>query len=228
MSASAAKARRKSEASSSSCSGGAIPLINAAESPLAWLFSRRDKDGSPLIAAHEFAAGERFRRDYTFAALMPRTTMNWSTLGGRAERRSGGGGTILPDAALDARARVDAALTALGPDFGNLLIDVCCHLRGLADIERTNAWPQRSGKVVLRLALGALARHYGIDPAARGPDRAVTRHWGSRDFRPHLEIGAISCRPDDTDRLESAQEHPPIRLEQADRQAAAQALEAGG
>ncbi|WP_237154859.1 DUF6456 domain-containing protein [Oryzibacter oryziterrae] len=163
------------------------PQINAAESPLAWLFSRRDKDGAPLIAAHEFAAGERFRSDYTFAALMPRTTMNWSTIGGRAERRSGaGGGAVLSDAVLDARARVDAALTALGPDFGNLLIDVCCHLRGLVEVERDKAWPQRSGKVVLRLALAALARHYGLDPEARGGARSLSRQWGSPDFRPTL------------------------------------------
>jgi len=52
-----------------------------------------------------------------------------------------------------------------------------------------HGWPQRSGKVILKLALTRLARHYGIkgaeDPA--GPMRMRLRHWGTEDFRPSLE-----------------------------------------
>ena len=66
----------------------------------------------------------------------------------------------------------------------SVAIDVCCHFAGLADIERLHGWPQRSGKVVLRLALAALARHYGIDAEATGGERTATRHWGAPDFRP--------------------------------------------
>ncbi|WP_026782523.1 DUF6456 domain-containing protein [Pleomorphomonas koreensis] len=158
--------------------------FDAAESPLGWLRSRKDKAGEPLISADEFEAGERLRRDYTLAGLIARTTMNWDGLGGRAERRSAGGGRDLNAASLDARARVNAVIRGLGPDLASVAIDVCCHFAGLADIERLHGWPQRSGKVVLRLALAALARYYGIDAEATGGERTATRHWGTSDFRP--------------------------------------------
>lgn len=151
--------------------------VDIAESPLAWLASRRDRDGRPLISAAELLAGERFRADYERAGLVARTTMNWMALGAANERRSGGGGAPLTDAALDARARVGAAILALGPELASLAVDVCCAFSGLAEAERRRGWPQRSGKVVLRLALSALARHYGLSEQARGAERGSLRRW---------------------------------------------------
>ena len=73
-----------------------------------------------------------------------------------------------------------------------MLIDVCCHLKGLEEAERAAGWPQRSGKVVLQLALTRLARHYGIGDgrAARHARAAAVRHWGSEDYRPLFELPA--------------------------------------
>ncbi len=71
-----------------------------------------------------------------------------------------------------------------------MLIDVCCHLKGLEEAERAAGWPARAGKVVLQLALTRLARHYGIGSAteAQAPRAAAVRHWGSDDYRPLFEL----------------------------------------
>lgn len=159
--------------------------LDLAESPLLWLRSRRDRTGEPLIDDRQFMAGERFRRDYTTAGLVARTTMNWETIGGPAERRAGGNrGANVSDRAIDARRRVARAMEAVGPDLANILVAVCCEFRGLGEFERDHAWPSRSAKVVLRLALNALARHYGLDPGAKGPARGRRRHWGAAGYRP--------------------------------------------
>ncbi|KAB2851605.1 MAG: ATPase [Hyphomicrobiaceae bacterium] len=160
------------------------PLINAAESPLAWLRKRKDKDGKCLIAEDEYAAGERLRADHCFASLVPRVTASWDPSGAsRRQSRNGPGAFEIRDEVLAARQRVQRALVAVGPELSGILVDVCCHLKGLETAERESELPPRSGKVLLQAALGALARHYGF---RQTPTHRQVLHWGEQDYRPHL------------------------------------------
>lgn len=139
--------------------------VNKAESPLYWLRSRKDKSGKPLLSDRQFQAGERLRRDFTLGNLQPQTTASWSIATGGANRRRRHGARTnsdqnSTDTALAARDRFNQAITAVGPELADPLIEVCCFLRGVEETETKLAWPKRSGKLVLRLALSALARHY--------------------------------------------------------------------
>src|SRR5437016_5171004 len=127
-------------------------VVDEIESPLVWLSRRRGRDGRALIEPHQLQAGEKLRLDFTQAHLMPRTTSNWSTPLG-SDRRSGERAGQSTETMIAARQRIHRALDTVGPEFAGLLLDICCFLKGLEDIERERAWPARSGKVVLQLAL---------------------------------------------------------------------------
>ena len=166
------------------------PRRNDAESPLAWLHHRLDKDGRPLVDAIQFDAGERLRADLFFAQMTPRTTSSWSDIPqSSGPRAAPGAGLDMSDRLVAARQRVSSAIDAVGPELAGILIDVCGHLQGLEAIERREKWPQRSAKLVLQKALNALARHYGLLP----PETAVSlitrrsRHWGAVDYRPRID-----------------------------------------
>jgi hypothetical protein len=153
--------------------------VDDAESPLAWLARRRGRDGRPMIEPHQLLAGERLRADFTRAHLMPRTTANWESP--ISSDRRGGGAGASTDTMIAARQRVNQALEAAGPEFAGLLVDICCFLKGLEDIERSRAWPTRSAKIVLQLALDRLARFYGYAVEAKGPGQTAIRTWLADD-----------------------------------------------
>jgi hypothetical protein len=156
--------------------GYAKVTVDNGESPLTWLARRRGRGSRSYVEPHQLQAGERLRADFTFANLMPRTTSNWSSP--IAKTRAGGGGIAhVTDAMVAARQRVHHALDAVGPEFAGLLLDVCCFLKRLEDVERDRIWPARSAKVVLQLALDRLARHYGYAAQTRGQAHSPIRTW---------------------------------------------------
>jgi Domain of unknown function (DUF6456) len=154
-------------------------IVDEAESPLAWLARRKGRDGRALIEPVQLQAGERLRADFTRSQLMPRTTANWNVA--VTYDRGGNNPLTFTETVIAARQRVRAALSAVGPEFSGLLVDVCCFLKGLADVERERAWPPRSAKVVLQLGLERLARHYGLGAEARGRAHAPVRTWLAPD-----------------------------------------------
>nr|WP_246206358.1 DUF6456 domain-containing protein [Propylenella binzhouense] len=169
--------------------GGDRPPIlrNADESPVATLAQKR-AGRPPYLGSAAVAAAERLRADFERAQLQPRMTASWSATVTSGRRTGGRGGTAdLTDASLAARIRVDEAVAAVGPEFAGVLLDICCFLKGLETVEREREWPARSAKLVLKLALSALSRHYGLCEAAEGPQRSKgVRHWGAADYRPTI------------------------------------------
>jgi hypothetical protein len=133
---------------------------NMAESPLVALSRRKEKDGRPFLSERMVSAGERLREDFEMAQMGPRIAQNWDrflTAGHRGAFAGDGGMAEGPKAARD---RVLAALTDLGPGLGDVVLRCCCFLEGLETMERRMGWSARSGKIVLRIALQRLCRHY--------------------------------------------------------------------
>lgn len=163
---------------------------SGSESPLAWLHARRDRRGRRLVSHAQLEAGERFQADFWHAQMGPRVTSSWSPTppAHGAPQGSPGVGVEMAESVVAARQRVAAALKAVGPELSGIIVDVCGLQLGVEAIEQRLGWPQRSGKIVLGLALDRLARHYGIIAPARGggQDGAI-RHWGAGDYRPTLD-----------------------------------------
>ena len=136
--------------------------VNLAENPVAVLGRRRDRDGKPFLEPDLIAAAERLRQDFEIAQMGPRVAQNWERfLTGGADRGGFGadaGG--LGNGPRAARDRVAAALRDLGPGLADMVLRCCCFLEGLETAEKRLGWSARSGKIVLRIALMRLRRHY--------------------------------------------------------------------
>ena len=182
----------KNEGIKGRCTGFATAMVegraqtvalNLDESPLAALMRRRGKDGAAFLTIDEFNAGERLRADFTRGCMMQRVSANWSAAVSGGRRGGSDGLANLTDQALAARQRLDKALAAVGPELSGVLIDICCYLKGVEQVEMERQWPQRSAKLLLKAALGSLARHY--NPAPR-PVSGGIRHWGGEGYRPEI------------------------------------------
>ena len=125
--------------------------VNLAESPLSWLHARGH------LAERQFLAGERLRADWETAQLSPSLTMRWDPV----RVKGGGGDGLAPgERQIAARARFDGAVAQAGPGLADILWRVVCAGESLPVAERALAWPVRSGKLVLRLALDRVADFY--------------------------------------------------------------------
>lgn len=128
--------------------------VNLAESPLTWLHARG------LLSDAQYAAGECLRRDYERAQLSGGVTMRWDPV--RAKGSAGDRLLNESERRVAARARFDGAVAAAGPGLSDILWRVVCAGETLPHAERALAWPVRSGKLVLRIALDRVAGYYRI------------------------------------------------------------------
>ncbi len=127
--------------------------VNLAESPLSWLHARGHLSDAQLVA------GECLRRDFERAQLAPGVTMRWDAVRTGSARA---GGLNPTERQLAARDRFDGALAAAGRDLADILWRVVCAGETLPVAEKALAWPVRSGKLVLRIALDRVAGYYRI------------------------------------------------------------------
>lgn len=128
------------------------------ESPVTALARRRDRDGKPFLTPDLVAAAEKLREDFEIAQIGPRVTQDWERF-----LTPGCGAGLTGDGERGqsaARARVAQALRELGPGLGDMVLRCCCYLEGLETAEKRLGWSARSGKIVLRIALLRLRRHY--------------------------------------------------------------------
>lgn len=125
-----------------------------AESPLLVLARRKDREGAPFLSDDLVRAGERLREDFELAQMEPRGNQSWDSY-----LTEEGGDIPLPSSNTP-RGRVAGALRDLGPGLGDVVLRCCCNLEGLEQAEKRMGWSARSAKVVLRIALQRLHRHY--------------------------------------------------------------------
>ncbi len=133
---------------------------NFAESPVAAMARRKDKSGKPFLSPDLVAAAERLREDFELAQMGPRVAQNWDRFLTGGDRGSFTADSGVGDGPSGARERVNRALAELGPGLGDVALRVCCFLEGLEAAEKRMGWSARSGKIVLRIALQRLKRHY--------------------------------------------------------------------
>jgi DNA-binding CsgD family transcriptional regulator len=133
---------------------------NRSESPLSILARRRDRDGKAFLGADLVAAGERLREDFEIAQMGPRVTQNWEHFLTGSDRGALHFGRGPAEGPASARDRVASALRDLGPGLGDVALRCCCFLEGMEETEQRMGWSARSGKIVLRIALQRLKRHY--------------------------------------------------------------------
>lgn len=130
--------------------------VNLAESPLSWLHSRGHLSDRQLLA------GEMLRADYEAAMMGPQVTMRWENIPLSREKRSAPRALNQTERMISAKRRFDDALVALGPDLSDIAWRVICAGESMPVAEKQMAWPVRSGKLVLRIALDRLVAFYRL------------------------------------------------------------------
>ncbi|MDE1466412.1 DUF6456 domain-containing protein [Aurantiacibacter sp. D1-12] len=127
--------------------------VNVGESPLGWLHAHGH------LEDRLFDAGERLRADYERSQLGPNVTMRWDPV---RVKSTGDAGLTPTERQIAAKDRFDGALQQAGKGLQDILWRVVCGGETLPVAEKALAWPARSGKLVLKLALDRVADFYRI------------------------------------------------------------------
>lgn len=134
--------------------------VNLSESPLASLARRKGSDGKAFLTMDLVQAAEKLREDFERAQMGPRVAQNWEKFLTGGDRGSGFADGGIAEGPRAARDRVTRALDDLGPGLSDVVLRVCCFLEGLESAEKRLGWSARSGKIVLKIGLQRLLKHY--------------------------------------------------------------------
>lgn len=130
--------------------------VNITESPLTWLHSRGH------LTQQQLMAGEKLRNDFEAASMGAQVTMQWDVASFGKQKRGSHEPLAQSERMLMAKQRFDDAISALGGDLSDIAWRVICANEAIGGAERALGWPQRSGKLVLKIALNRLVAHYRI------------------------------------------------------------------
>ncbi|HBZ44149.1 MAG TPA: helix-turn-helix domain containing protein [Maritimibacter sp.] len=135
-----------------------------AEPPLTVLARRKRTGGEPFLPPELVRAAERFKESYEIAraAGMLGDDLDDLLLDRLAAPKrvaQGSSAEAIPRGAL-ALEHLTKAVRCLGPELSRTVILAVCRETGMETIEKQLDYPARSGKIVLRIALNSLARHY--------------------------------------------------------------------
>ncbi|MCX7565369.1 DUF6456 domain-containing protein [Sulfitobacter sp. F26169L] len=139
-----------------------------AESPIAALARRRDREGDRFLSDDLVHAGERLREDFEIAQMENAVARNWELFLQNIRTGHVPEPVDAPRGAQQAHRRVVAALQDLGSGLSDVTLRCCCFLEGLETAEKTLGWSARSGKIVLRIALMRLKQHYAKNADSGG------------------------------------------------------------
>jgi hypothetical protein len=149
---------------------------NLAESPLKMLAHKRGQK-EPFLDQAQVRAAEQLQHDIMVSGLVAKTTMSWERLQtGRIKEMANTPHSDQSPHRLDCRHRLHRAFETLGPDLSNIALDVCVFLKKLGQIEKERNLPQRSAKVLLKIALERLAVFYGFMSRPQSVLEQVQRH----------------------------------------------------
>lgn len=144
---------------------GALRFVRGVDpaGPVGRLAKLADSAGVAFFAGREIAAARQLWEDFTRGESGLVKGSDWTAPPrGSTPRQAGGAQETAAAGAIDARARVTAALESLPPSLAGALRAFLLEERALDALERARRWPARSGKLVLKLGLELLADHYRL------------------------------------------------------------------
>jgi Domain of unknown function (DUF6456) len=139
--------------------GGSASTVRGydADATLRRLAALRDAAGAPWLNSAELAAASRLRDDWEAGERGMVRGSDWAAPPMSGARGGGNGREAALAAHCDAKRRSAEALARLAPPLRRVVERVCLREEGLEMLERAEAWPARSGKIALKLALAQLA-----------------------------------------------------------------------